>query len=75
MTAEAQGSTTTSGAGCTMFGSLPDVLTTAEAAAALRVDPKTLRTMIRRGELRAVRCGRLLRVPKSALIEFCKGGE
>ena len=34
-----------------------------------------MRTMIRRGELRAVRCGRLLRVPKSALIEFCKGGE
>ncbi|RRF91211.1 MAG: DNA-binding protein [Coriobacteriaceae bacterium] len=55
------------------FADLPDVLTTAQAAAALQVDPKTLRSMIRRGELRAVRCGRLIRVPKTALAEFCGG--
>lgn len=53
------------------FAALPDVLTTAQAAAALQVDAKTVRAMIRRGELRAVRCGRLLRVPKAALVEFC----
>lgn len=53
------------------FGDLPDILTTAQAAAALQVDPKTVRAMVRRGELRAVRCGRLLRVPKAALAEFC----
>jgi excisionase family DNA binding protein len=53
------------------FADLPDVLTTAQAAAALQVDPKTVRSMVRRGELRAVRCGRLLRVPKAALAEFC----
>ncbi len=57
------------------FASLPDVLTTAQAADALQVDAKTIRSLIRRGELRGIRCGRLLRVPKSALIEFCKGGE
>ena len=56
------------------FADLPDVLTTAQAAAALQVDAKTVRAMVRRGELRAVRCGRLLRVPKTALAEFCEVG-
>lgn len=54
------------------FADLPDVLTTDQAAAALQVDPKTIRSMVRRGELRAVRCGRLLRVPKAALVELCE---
>jgi excisionase family DNA binding protein len=53
------------------FADLPDVMTTAQAAQALQVDSKTVRAMIRRGELRAVRCGRLIRVPKTALAEFC----
>lgn len=71
MMAESSGSTTPTG--CTMFAGMPDVLTTAEAAAALQVDPKTVRAMIRRGELRGIRCGRLIRVPKAALVEFCGG--
>ena len=71
MMAEPSGSTTPDR--CTMFAGLPDVLTTAEAAAALQVDPKTVRAMIRSGELRGIRCGRLIRVPKAALVEFCGG--
>lgn len=55
------------------FAGLPDVLTTDQAAAALQVDVKTVRAMIRRGELRGVRCGRLIRVPKAALVELCGG--
>ena len=55
------------------FEGLPDICTTEQAAGALQVDPKTVRTMIRRGELRGVRCGRLIRVPKAALVEFCGG--
>lgn len=55
------------------FEGLPDVLKTVQAAEALQVDPKTIREMIRRGELRAVRCGRLIRIPKSALVEFVEG--
>lgn len=57
------------------FEGLPDVLKTAQAADALQVDQKTIRAMIRRGELRAVRCGRLIRVPKSCLIEFIEGAD
>ena len=56
------------------FADLPDVLTTEQAAAALQVDCKTVRSMVRRGELRGVRCGRLIRIPKAALVELC-GGE
>lgn len=56
------------------FEDLPDVCTTGQAADALQVDPKTVRAMIRRGELRAIRCGRLIRVPKAALVELCGGG-
>jgi excisionase family DNA binding protein len=55
------------------FEGLPDVLTTEQAAAALQVDCKTVRSMVRRGELRGVRCGRLIRIPKSALVRFCGG--
>ena len=56
------------------FADLPDVLTTEQAASALQVDCKTVRSMVRRGELRGVRCGRLIRIPKAALVAFC-GGE
>ena len=55
------------------FASLPDVLTTEQAADALQVDAKTVRAMVKRGELRGIRCGRLLRVPKAALVELCGG--
>lgn len=65
-----EGSTTP---GYVPFASLPDVLTTEQAAAALQVDPKTVRAMVRRGELKAVRCGRLLRIPKRALLQLCEG--
>lgn len=56
------------------FADLPDVLTTEQAAAALQVDCKTVRSMVRRGELRGVRCGRLIRIPKAALVAFCEVG-
>ena len=55
------------------FADLPDVLTTEQAASALQVDCKTVRSMVRRGELRGVRCGRLIRIPKAALVAFCGG--
>lgn len=55
------------------FADLPDVLTTEQAASALQVDCKTVRSMVRCGELRGVRCGRLIRIPKAALVELCGG--
>lgn len=44
-------------------------LTTREVAARLRFSPETIRDMIRRGELHAVRWGRQWRVPEDALAK------
>lgn len=42
-------------------------LTVPEAAHVLQVSEVTVRRMVQRGELRARRCGRLIRIPASAL--------
>jgi excisionase family DNA binding protein len=45
----------------------PEYLTIREAAAALRVNRKTVAGMISRGELAAVRVGRHWRIPLTAM--------
>jgi excisionase family DNA binding protein len=52
----------------------PDVLKVPEVAADLRVDRKTVYSLIREGELRALRMGRTLRITRQALEEFKAGG-
>ena len=46
---------------------LPAFLTVAEAAAYLRVHPETIRRLVRRGELTAIKVGSVWRVPVDAL--------
>lgn len=50
------------------------VLTRPEAAEFLRVHPRHVDAMIRRGELPAVRIGRRVLVPKNALIDVLERG-
>lgn len=45
----------------------PETLKVAEVAAKLRVDARTVYRMIDRGELQAIRVGRLIRIPAAAL--------
>lgn len=45
----------------------PEFLTIREAAALLRCCPDTVRAGIRRGELPAVRVGRIVRLPRARL--------
>lgn len=45
----------------------------ADVARHLDVDPNSVYSLIRSGRLRAVRVGRLLRVPESALTDFLAG--
>ena len=52
---------------------LERVLKAAEVARHLGCTPDTVYTMIREGKLRAIRVGRLLRVPESSLAEFIAG--
>jgi excisionase family DNA binding protein len=46
------------------------MLTVEEAAKALAVHPQTVRRMIQRGELYAVKVARHYRVPQSALVQL-----
>ncbi|HCX85009.1 MAG TPA: helix-turn-helix domain-containing protein [Micrococcales bacterium] len=50
-----------------MDTSYPHYLTIRQAADVVGCSPDTIRRMIARGELRAVRFGRLLRIPPTAL--------
>jgi excisionase family DNA binding protein len=54
---------------------LPDVLTAREAAAILRVGRNQLYQAVANGELRAVRIGRTIRIPKQALLDLLAPSE
>jgi excisionase family DNA binding protein len=49
---------------------LPDVLTVKEVATILRVGRNQLYTAVTRGELAAIRIGRTIRIPKSAVLDL-----
>jgi excisionase family DNA binding protein len=53
---------------------LPEVLTAREAAAILRVGRNQLYQAVARGQLRAVRIGRTIRIPKQALLDLLATG-
>jgi excisionase family DNA binding protein len=57
------------------FESLPDVLTSREAALVLRLGIKELRRLIERGELPAARLGprRVIRIAKAAVLSLLRG--
>jgi excisionase family DNA binding protein len=54
----------------TPLSELPEFLTVAEVAAYLRIGKGLIYEMVRSGELRSVRMGRLVRVPREALSEM-----
>jgi excisionase family DNA binding protein len=51
-----------------------EVFTVGEAASRLRVGAGCTYRLIKAGKLKAVRVGRLLRVPQQALAEFLSAG-
>jgi excisionase family DNA binding protein len=52
------------------LATLPEVLTAREAAACRRVGRNQLDQAVGRGQLRAVRIGRSIRIPKHALLDL-----
>lgn len=52
-----------------------DVLKVREVAHRLDCTTDLVYRLVREGEIRCVRVGRLIRVPESALAEFISGGE
>lgn len=50
-----------------------ELLTPKEVAGILRVSPRTVQRWVKEGKLRAVRVGKLWRIPREALEEFIYG--
>lgn len=53
-----------------MISDLPDVLTTNEAAREMRTSRKTVRRMVKRGELQGFRVGRQIRIFTASLPQM-----
>ena len=56
----------------TRIEDLAEFATVAEVAACVGASPATVYGMVERGELRAVRFGRLLRIPRDALLALAR---
>lgn len=55
------------------FADYPPVLTVQAAARLLDLHPNTVYRMVRRGELQAARCGKVLRISRDAVQETLRG--
>lgn len=53
----------------------PPVLNVDEVSQILGVTPKTVRNLIKAGDIPCLKVGRLLRIPKDKLVEFLEKGE
>ena len=56
-----------------MFTEYDDLLTVDEACEALRLGHNMIYALLKRGELKGYRCGRIWRIPKAALEEYVRG--
>ena len=54
----------------TNFDNLPLALTVLEAGQVLRVGRSVTYELVRSGQLRSVRIGRSIRIPRNALVEY-----
>ena len=54
----------------TNFNNLPLALTVLEAGQVLRVGRSVIYELVRSGQLRSVRIGRSIRIPRDALVEY-----
>jgi excisionase family DNA binding protein len=54
------------------YDELPEFLTPAEYGGRIRVSRNTMYELLRRGEIPHVRFGRLIRIPKTALVDATK---
>lgn len=55
-----------------MFRHTPDMMSVPEAAKELRIGKNRAYELIKEGRLEAIKVGRKLVVPKSALYEYCR---
>lgn len=53
----------------------PPVLSVDKVAEILSITPKTVRNLIKSGEITGIKVGRLLRIPKYRLVEYLEREE
>ena len=58
----------------TSFEHLPLVLHVKELAEVLSISQNTAYALVRSGQIRSIRTGRIYRIPKDALIEYLSKG-
>ena len=58
----------------TSFENLPLVLHVKELAEVLSISQNTAYALVRSGQIRSIRTGRIYRIPKDALIEYLNQG-
>ena len=56
--------------GSISLDTLPLTLTVAEAGEALRIGRSSTYALVRCGRLRSIRVGKMIRVPRDAIVEF-----
>ena len=61
-------------ASITSFENLPLVLHVKELAEVLSISQNTVYALVRSGQIRSIRTGRIYRIPKDALIEYLNKG-
>ena len=52
----------------------PPVLSVDDVAGILGITPKTVRNLIKNGEIAGIKVGRLIRIPKDRLVEYLERG-
>lgn len=55
-----------------MFENFDDILTVEEACEALKIGYNAMYELLKAGELKGYRNGRVWRIPKAALVEFIR---
>lgn len=58
----------------TRIEDLPDVLTVKQVAEVLQCSDKHVYDLAAEGAIRRIKVGRLVRIPRQALVEFLNGG-
>ena len=56
-----------------MFNNYPDVLSVEEVCTALNIGKNTAYQLIKSGDLKSIRIGKVHKIPKVWLIEYVKG--
>lgn len=59
----------------TNYGAIPSLLTVEELAEQLRIGRSSAYTLVKSRQIRSIRIGRTIRIPRNAVSEFIEGAQ